>query len=167
MTLLSDLYPGAVGGGDVVGPAGATDKAIAIYDGTTGKLIQDSSVLIDDDDIITVPATDYSATSTIVGWASFNVKKIFYRKLGKQVTVWFGLEGVSNTTVARFTLPYSTSTSIKVEFGCGYTVDNSNVGVGTGDLAISEVHLNFDGASSGWTASGTKYANGQFTYYTD
>lgn len=34
--------------GDVVGPAGATDNAIARYDGITGKLIQDSLVLIDD-----------------------------------------------------------------------------------------------------------------------
>lgn len=30
------------GSGDVVGPAFATDKAIARYDGITGKLIQDS-----------------------------------------------------------------------------------------------------------------------------
>lgn len=29
------------GGGDVVGPTGATDSALAIYDGTTGKLLKD------------------------------------------------------------------------------------------------------------------------------
>ncbi|NRA40231.1 MAG: hypothetical protein HRU15_18950, partial [Planctomycetes bacterium] len=34
--------------GDVVGPATATDNAVARYDATTGKLIQDSSVSIDD-----------------------------------------------------------------------------------------------------------------------
>jgi hypothetical protein len=34
--------------GDVVGPAGATDNAIARYDTATGKLIQNSLVLIDD-----------------------------------------------------------------------------------------------------------------------
>lgn len=34
--------------GDVVGPAGATDNAIARYDTATGKLIQDSLVTIDD-----------------------------------------------------------------------------------------------------------------------
>lgn len=39
---------GGVGTGDVTGPAGATDNAIARYDGTTGKLIQDSNVTIDD-----------------------------------------------------------------------------------------------------------------------
>lgn len=36
-------------GGDVVGPASATDNAIARYDTTTGKLIQNSVVTIDDD----------------------------------------------------------------------------------------------------------------------
>ena len=37
-----------VGTGDVVGPASATDNAIARYDGTTGKLIQNSVTTIDD-----------------------------------------------------------------------------------------------------------------------
>jgi len=34
--------------GDVVGPDGATDKAISRYDGTTGKLIQDSKAIVQD-----------------------------------------------------------------------------------------------------------------------
>ena len=36
----------AGGTGDVVGPAGAVDDRIATFDGATGKLIQDSGVLI-------------------------------------------------------------------------------------------------------------------------
>lgn len=39
---------GSGGSGDVVGPASATDNAIARYDATTGKLIQNSGVTIDD-----------------------------------------------------------------------------------------------------------------------
>jgi hypothetical protein len=35
-------------GGDVVGPATATDNAIARFDGTTGKIIQDSAVTVAD-----------------------------------------------------------------------------------------------------------------------
>ena len=35
-------------GGDVVGPASATDNAVARFDSTTGKLIQNSVTLIDD-----------------------------------------------------------------------------------------------------------------------
>ncbi len=40
-------------GGDVVGPTGATDNAIARYDTTTGKLIQNSLVIIDDTGSVT------------------------------------------------------------------------------------------------------------------
>lgn len=40
-------------GGDVVGPSSATDNAVARYDTTTGKLIQDSLVLIDDTGSVT------------------------------------------------------------------------------------------------------------------
>lgn len=39
---------GGGGGGDVVGPASATDNAIARYDLTTGKIIQDSGITIQD-----------------------------------------------------------------------------------------------------------------------
>jgi hypothetical protein len=39
---------GTVSAGDVVGPASATDNAIARYDLTTGKLIQNSVVTLDD-----------------------------------------------------------------------------------------------------------------------
>ena len=40
-------------GGDVVGPTGATDNAVARYDTTTGKLIQNSLVLIGDTGSVT------------------------------------------------------------------------------------------------------------------
>jgi hypothetical protein len=40
-------------GGDVVGPTGATDNAIARYDTTTGKLIQNSLVIIGDTGSVT------------------------------------------------------------------------------------------------------------------
>lgn len=46
----------ASGTGDVVGPASATDNAIARYDLTTGKLIQNSGVTIDDSNNLTLPA---------------------------------------------------------------------------------------------------------------
>lgn len=41
--------------GDVSGPASATDNAVARFDGTTGKQIQNSGVIIDDSDNMTVP----------------------------------------------------------------------------------------------------------------
>lgn len=40
------------GGGDVFGPSSSTDNAITRYDGTTGKLIQNSKALLQDSGII-------------------------------------------------------------------------------------------------------------------
>jgi hypothetical protein len=40
------------GSGDVVGPSSATDNALARYDGTTGKLIQSSGVILSDGDLL-------------------------------------------------------------------------------------------------------------------
>jgi hypothetical protein len=39
--------------GDAVGPSSATDNAIARFDGTTGKLVQNSGVIIDDSNVVT------------------------------------------------------------------------------------------------------------------
>jgi len=43
------------GAGDVSGPASATDNAITRYDGTTGKIVQNSLVTVADDGAITAP----------------------------------------------------------------------------------------------------------------
>jgi hypothetical protein len=57
-----------VGAGNVVGPASATDEAIVRYDGTTGKLTQDSPVTIGDAGAITMPV----AASIIFGAGTLN-----------------------------------------------------------------------------------------------
>ena len=45
-----------VGAGDVSGPASSTDNAITRFDGTTGKVIQNSGVIIDDSNNVTLQA---------------------------------------------------------------------------------------------------------------
>lgn len=53
-------------GGDVVGPASATNHAIARFDGTTGKLIQNSAVTIDDaGNIISPDSVQFSGTPPV------------------------------------------------------------------------------------------------------
>lgn len=57
------------GAGDVVGPAGATDEALVRYDGTTGKLIQNSTATLTDAGVLTAssfvgPLTGNSSTAT-------------------------------------------------------------------------------------------------------
>ena len=50
--------------GHVVGPASSTDNAVPRYDGTTGKLIQDSGVIVDDSDNISGVGTVSSGAIT-------------------------------------------------------------------------------------------------------
>jgi len=57
---------GGGGTGDVVGPASAADNAIARYDGTTGKLIQDSGVYVSDANKVSIgSAAPVALTATI------------------------------------------------------------------------------------------------------
>src|SRR5882672_1497618 len=54
--------PGGAGSGDVVGPSSAADNAIARFDGTTGKIIQNSGASVSDAGNIT--ANNLSGTNT-------------------------------------------------------------------------------------------------------
>lgn len=58
---------GGAGTGDVVGPASANDNGIVRFDGTGGKVIQNSAVYIDDSNrIVTGNPTNVNLTATIV-----------------------------------------------------------------------------------------------------
>ncbi len=48
---------GGGGDGDVSGPGSSTDNAVARWDGTGGDTLQDSGVIIDDSDNLTLPGT--------------------------------------------------------------------------------------------------------------
>ena len=53
-----DKYPlYGTGTGDVTGPAAATDNAVVRYDGTTGKLVQNSTAVLDDFGTLTLSGT--------------------------------------------------------------------------------------------------------------
>ena len=56
---------GVTGLGDVVGPASATDNAIARFDSTTGKLLQNSVVLVGDTGVVT-GVTEITASTKVV-----------------------------------------------------------------------------------------------------
>ena len=62
---LSWATAGGGGAGDVVGPASATDNAITRFDQTTGKLIQNSTVILDDSGTITGVAALAAVTASI------------------------------------------------------------------------------------------------------
>ena len=52
-----------LGNSDVFGPASSTDNAVVRFDGTTGKRIQNSTVIVDDSGNMTVPGTVFDLGS--------------------------------------------------------------------------------------------------------
>lgn len=90
----------ASGGGDVVGPASATDNAIARFDTTTGKLIQNSVVTVSDTGAIAgVIQEDYTAVTPpayLEGRTFYDTdaKTLCYYNDNSQMTLNIGQEQV-------------------------------------------------------------------------
>ncbi|MBF0510836.1 MAG: hypothetical protein HQL13_00740 [Candidatus Omnitrophica bacterium] len=173
---------GASGSDFWIGQGGANGgKDLAINGGTgttTGGIefdINNAATLFlsPNGDIYSPPSgnwSDYSASSTIVGWSSISSSVILTKKIGKIVFVYFNISGTSNTTTVTFTLPYScNSNSLYWPNGIlATTVDRStNLSVpgkcymGPGSNTVVCVSSPIGGA---WTASGTKIVQGQFWY---
>lgn len=109
--------------------------------------------------------TDYSATSTIVGWSSFTTKQIYYKDIGKTRFVTYFLYGTSNSTSVTFTLPNASSNTVQV-YSVNRVINNGAEGAaGLCNLpANSATAVCYTGTLGAWTASNTKLAAGQFTY---
>lgn len=122
--------------GDVVGPASATDNAVVRFDGTTGKLVQNSAVTIADTtgDItggaynkvtITPPAT--SATVTIADGKTFTANNSITLAGTDSTTMTF--PGAS-ASIGYLNIPYTTDKTSSYQLA---TTDVGKViGVGTG-----------------------------------
>ena len=85
------LASAAGASGDVVGPASATDNAVARFDGTTGKLIQNGVVIIGDTGAVT-GVTDLTTTgNTILGDATTDTLNVGNGSLIKDASGNLGL----------------------------------------------------------------------------
>ena len=74
------------GGGDVYGPSSSTDNALARFDGTTGKTIQNSSATLSDAGLLTV--SNFSSTGYI--WATSYITSNSYISATGNVTAGNG-----------------------------------------------------------------------------
>jgi len=145
--------------GQIVGVDGCIHL---VYDGTTSRWRQS---YVDPGAWL-----DYTSTSTITGWSSFTSgrKFIFYRQMGKRIDVAWHLEGTSNSTLTKFTLPF-TSANIGTAFNfagvASLHYDNGSYPATTGVVScvnntnVVDCFMSYAGAA--WTASGTKIAEGQ------
>jgi hypothetical protein len=114
------------------GAATATDNAIARYDGTSGKILQNSGVTIDDSNNVVLPAAGDIYTTAWVGWTptlavsggtppTYTAQFVNrYKVVGKQCWVfclWANSSGGtagSGANAITFTLPVSASSNIAV-----------------------------------------------------
>jgi len=135
---------GGGGSGDVVGPASATDNAVVRFDGTTGKLVQNSAVTVAD------------TTGNITG-GTYNKVTITAPATGSTLTVADGktltannsltLSGTDSTTI---TFPGTSATVARTDAGQTFTGDQAIAGNLTlnaqGDVRFA------DSDSSNWVA---------------
>jgi hypothetical protein len=135
---------------------------------TQFKTVEQLAAAIKTMDMVTsVPWTDYSGTSTIVGWSSYTTKNIHYKKIGSLVFVSFFIGGTSDDTSITFTLPYAPATGASVHLLCRVQ-DNGTWQTVAGWLrlsaAASTVQVWKNANSGAWMDSGNKGIAGQFWY---
>lgn len=174
-------------GGDVVGPASATDNAIARFDGTTGKLIQNSPVTIDDaGNIISPDSIQFSGTPPVtqpIGTLWFDSstdtlnlqQNAITQQIGEEIYVY----GKASATISGQTILqaiYKTGVvgaSGNITFAptiAGITDPGAIIGVATEDIATNSFGriTNF-GIVHGINTSGSTYGetwvDGQDIWY--
>lgn len=107
--------------------------------------------------------TDYSGTSTIVGWGAFTLKTISYRVIGKTVLVAFLITGTSNSATTTFTLP---SSPVFTVFAACQVKAGATYQIGIVSAPNATVTIYKDGAFGAFAATGDKEVYGEFWYVT-
>jgi hypothetical protein len=109
--------------GDVVGPASATDTAIAIYDGTTGKLIKNTGVTID-------------GSNNVSGVAQLNATTLDATNL--EVTNLKAKDGTAAGSIADSTGVVTLASSVLTTTDInGGTVDGTTIGASTPSTVVA------------------------------
>jgi hypothetical protein len=123
---------GGGGSGDVVGPASATDNAIARFDATTGKLIQNSAVTIAD-----TTGAIAGALSIALGTASSATGQVILNNSTNANTLT--LQAGATATSITYTLPTADGSSGQVLSTNGSGVLSFITPAGAGDMLLGTV----------------------------
>ena len=172
----SDIPALPYGTGDVVGPASATDNAVARFDGTTGKLIQNSVTTIDDtgnaSGILSQQFSNGSAVTLAAGkiWYDGSTGSWNLGMGNGNITQQVGEEqfiyGKASAAISDSPLQivYHTGTvgaSSVIQFAptvAGITDINAIVGVATEDITLNGFgRITSFGVVRGITTNGTAY----------
>jgi hypothetical protein len=149
--------------GDVVGPASATDNAVARFDATTGKLIQNSLVTVSDTGAISAPV-DASisgltvgkgggavASNTVVGNLAGANNSTGAQNVYIGQVAGFSATG-SNNTIVGYASGYNTTGSTNTAMGW-FSLYNNTSGASNSALGGNSLNSNTTGANN--TALGT------------
>ena len=144
--------------GDVVGPASATDNAITRFDGTTGKLIQNSVVTIGDTGAVsgfTTLAASTSVTTPIV--QASNSGGLALKNSGGTTQMSVGAGGGDNMSINVSTNLNGTNAQIDISpTGTGHVHINPT---GTGSVEIAPTNV---GTINNMTIGATTAKNASF-----
>ena len=164
----------------VVGPASATDNAVARFDGTTGQIVQNSGVTIDDSNNVSGVAQLNATTADLTNIEVTNIKakdgtaagsiadSTGVVTLGSSVLTTTDINGgtIDNTTIGGATPAVGSFTQVNADNlrldGNALTSTNSNGNIdltpnGTGEVNISKVDID-SGAIDGTTIGGSSAA---------
>ena len=147
------------GVGDVVGPASATDNAIARFDTTTGKLIQDSVVIVGDTGAVTGVTTLSASTSvtTPIVQAS-NSGGLTLKNASGTTQMSMGAGGGDNMSINVSTNLNGTNAQIDISpTGTGHVHINPS---GSGSIEMNPTSA---GTINNMVIGGTTAAAGSFT----
>lgn len=181
LTLTDAGAPCSAGAGDVVGPASATDNAITRFDSTTGKLIQNSGVTIDDSNNVSTPGTFSSgvgsgnagAADLTAGTSQAIGPNVFGWGAGATMTTSVRLESPNAVPVANSVMLFGAPTSNKATWaytntptltGTNFTgiPISSLIDLGTG--VATALGANVSGTGAICLASGSACAGGSSVY---
>jgi hypothetical protein len=161
-------------GGDVVGPSSATDNAVARFDTTTGKLLQNSVVLVGDTGVVT-GVTELTASTKVVSphFDAQNSAGGALRNASGTAQLQWGGGGGNNLSVdvaininpanAQVAISPTGTGSVAINPATAGTMNNMVIG-GTTPLAITgttiTANTQFSGAGTGLTGTATSLSIG-------
>lgn len=116
---------------------------------------------------LSLSATDYSSTSTVVGFSATTTKLIYSLQIGNMVHVWARIIGTSDATTLTFTVPVANANLVRVSGACRVQ-DNGTIAATPGhyriDAAASTVQIFKDQVTTAFTASGDKLVEVSLMY---
>jgi len=145
--------------GDVVGPASSTDNALARFDGATGKLIQNSTAILDDTGNLSGVVNLTTTGDTILGSATTNTLTV----RGTAMSVPNNLDidgGTLFIDAANNEVGFGTTTPASRVDVNGVAAHNVATTTGAMDLAVSQMFTATVAGATGWSFTNVPASRG-------